>query len=271
MLANRLALLAAVPIFITLTVAAILAFRFASTEQAEQGWVRHTYEVQNVVRDVRGDAERAEANQRGYLLTQDAHYRDAFGASVAAFGADLQSLQDLTKDNPSQQIRVAKIRETAIARFDRLAQSMSAATRTPPSPEFASTLALERESMESLQAQMGAALGEEYWLLHKRTSATEATARETITTTVFGGLVALALLIAAAFLLVKNNVDLAKSEAERAHQANVLQATLDSMRDGIAVFETDGSLAAFNQNFFRLLDFPTTLARAGAQLASFAP
>jgi len=270
MLANRLALLAAVPIFIALTLAAILTYRFASTEQAEQGWVLHTYEIQNEIRAVRGDVERAEANQRGYLLTRDASYLDTYRAAVAAFGVDLARLQYLTRDNPSQQQRIAKIRDAANIRFDRLAQSLAAAAQVePPSPKFAGTLALGRKSMDSLQASIGGALGEENWLQHKRTSATLAFERETIATAAFGSLIALALLIAAAFLLVKNNVELAKSEAERAHQADVLQATLDSMRDGIGVFETDGSLAAFNQNFFRLLDFPAALAHAGAQLEDF--
>jgi signal transduction histidine kinase/DNA-binding response OmpR family regulator len=270
MLANRLALLAAVPVFLALVAITILAYRFATSEQAEQGWVLHTYQVQEEVRAVRGDVERAEANQRGYLLTQDKSYLDTYRAAVAAFGLDLARLQALTHDNPSQQQRVANIREAANARVDRLAQSLAAAAQiAPPSPKLAKTLALGRKSMDSLQALIGAALGEENWLLHKRIAATEAAERETIYAAMIGSVIAFVLLLAAAFLLVKNNIELTKSEAARAHQANVLQATLDSMRDGIAVFETDGTLAAFNLNFFHLLDFPATLARDGADLNDF--
>jgi signal transduction histidine kinase/DNA-binding response OmpR family regulator len=270
MLANRLALLAAVPIFLALAAVTLLAYRFATSEQAQESWVQHTYEVQEEVRAVRDDVERAEANQRGYLLTQDKSYLATYRAAVAAFGLDLARLQTLTRDNPSQQQRVAKIREAADARVDRLAQSLAAAAQiAPPSPKLAKTLALGRHSMDSLQALIGAALGEENWLLHKRTAATEAAERQTIYTAVFGSLIAFALLIAAAFLVVRNNIELTKSEAVRAHQADVLQATLDSIRDGIAVFETDGTLAAFNRNFFQLLEFPATLAHVGAELNEF--
>ena len=123
--------------------------------------------------------------------------------------------------------------------------------------------------MDYLHALIGAALAEEDSLLRDRTSNTQAFERETIYTAAIGSLIALALLIAAAILLVKNNVELAKSEAVRSHQADVLQATLDSLRDGVAVFETDGSLAAFNGNFFQLLEFPAALSHFGAKLNDF--
>jgi len=270
MFANRLALLAAVPIFLALAALAILAYRFTTTEQAEQSWVLHTYEVEDGVRAVFGDVERAEADQRGYLLTRDAADLDSYRAARSAFGARLANLQYLTKDNPSQQRRIAEIRKAANARFDRLAQSLAAGAQiAPPSPGLVGSLGLGRKSMDSLQSLIGAALGEENYLLRKRTTATQALERETILTVTLGSLIALILLIAAAILLVRNNLQLARSEAERAHQADVLQATLDSIRDGIAVFETDGTLAAFNLNFFRLLEFPAALAHAGAALKDF--
>jgi signal transduction histidine kinase/DNA-binding response OmpR family regulator/CHASE3 domain sensor protein len=270
MLTNRLALLAAVPIFLALAAVALLAYRFAANEHAEQGWVLHTYEVEDGVRAIQGDVERAEANQRGYLLTRDAAYLDSYRAARAALGPHLARLQYLTADNPSQRRRVAEIRQAANVRFNRLAQSLAAGAQiAPPSPGLADKLKLGRESMDSLRSLIGAALGEENRLLQERTSATQAFERETIFMAVLGSLIALVVLIAAAILLVKNNVELAKSEVVRAHQADVLQATLDSMRDGIAVFETDGTLAAFNLNFFHLLEFPTALARVGADLSDF--
>ena len=83
MLANRLALLAAVPIFLALAAMALLAYRFAANEHLEQGWVLHTYEVEDGIRAVQSDVERAEANQRGYLLTRDTNYLAAYRAALA--------------------------------------------------------------------------------------------------------------------------------------------------------------------------------------------
>ncbi|MGD0143033.1 MAG: response regulator [Rhizomicrobium sp.] len=270
MLVNRLALLAGVPIFLALALAAALLYRFAANERSEQSWVSHTYQVENGVRAVLDDVERAEADQRGYLLTRAPLYLDAYRAARAAFGSDLAKVQFLTADNPSQQHRIAKIRAAADARFDDLAQSLAAGAQVAPSsPVLVDKLRRGRASMDSLQSLIVAALGEEGRLLQERTRATRVFEGETILMAAFGSVIALILLAAAAILLVRNNVQLARSEAERSHQADVLQATLDSMRDGIAVFETDGTLAAFNQNFFDLLGFPATLAQSGAELKDF--
>ncbi len=67
---------------------------------------------------------------------------------------------------------------------------------------------------------------------------------------------ALIVLFVAGVMLVRNNLKLALSEAIRARQARILQATLDNIRDGVVVFDEADKVAAFNQMFFRLMDFP---------------
>ena len=64
-----------------------------------------------------------------------------------------------------------------------------------------------------------------------------------------------ALLIAAA-MLVRNNLSLAEAERARANEAAILQATVDTVREGIAYFTSEGLLCAFNSNFFRRPDLP---------------
>ncbi len=68
---------------------------------------------------------------------------------------------------------------------------------------------------------------------------------------------------------MRNNTQLEVSEAIRRRQANILQATLDNIRDGILVFDEADRVAAFNNVFFRLMDFPERLAAIGATLDAF--
>ena len=49
-------------------------------------------------------------------------------------------------------------------------------------------------------------------------------------------------------MLVRNNLSLAQAERSRANEAAILQATVDTVRDGIAYFTADGLLCAFNSN-----------------------
>ena len=73
----------------------------------------------------------------------------------------------------------------------------------------------------------------------------------------------------ATWLLVRSNVELAASEADRSRHAVLLQATLDNIRDGVAVFDGDGKLVAFNSNFFGCMGFPTELAVQGTHISRF--
>ena len=67
--ANRLVLLAAVPLFLVLAIVAYLTIQFAANERDAQGWVRHTYEVMEATRVLQDDVQTAESSQRGFLLT----------------------------------------------------------------------------------------------------------------------------------------------------------------------------------------------------------
>ncbi len=82
-------------------------------------------------------------------------------------------------------------------------------------------------------------------------------------------ILALVVLLAAAWMLVRNNTKLMISEAVRRRQASILQATLDNIRDGVLVFDEKDRVAAFNNVFFRLMDFPERLAAIGASLDTF--
>jgi signal transduction histidine kinase/CheY-like chemotaxis protein len=112
-------------------------------------------------------------------------------------------------------------------------------------------------------------LGEEKRLLQQRIEARRMAEWYEILSAVFVTIIAIIILLVAAVLLVRNNVRLALSEALRARQARVLQATLDNIRDGIVVFDDENKLAAFNEIFFRLMDFPTKLAMIGVALDAF--
>jgi signal transduction histidine kinase/DNA-binding response OmpR family regulator len=90
-----------------------------------------------------------------------------------------------------------------------------------------------------------------------------------IAAAVAGSVLALAIILLALSMLVRSNRELSKSEAQRAYQAEMLQATLDSIRDGVAVFDSHGNLCAYNENFVSLLGFPKTLTQPGTTLQAF--
>jgi CHASE3 domain sensor protein len=100
--ANRLVLLAAVPLFLILALCAYLTIQFAANEREAQGWVRHTYQVIEQLDLVLSDALDAETGQRGFLLTRKPEFLGPYQTGRGRVTADLSTFRQMTRDNPSE-------------------------------------------------------------------------------------------------------------------------------------------------------------------------
>ncbi len=267
MSANRLLFLAAIPLFLVLLVVAVLSVRFAADERAEQGWVIHSYEVINQISRVLTDAQGAETGQRGFIITRDPVYLVPYHAASARVGTDLNALKTLTEDNPRQQARAMMLGKIATARLVALNRALALAPlAAPPPPQMLSAMAEGRRQMVQLRAVVAQASAEEDRLLSDRIAARRVAESYEISSVVIAALVALLILLGAAVALVRSNVGLIRSEKERTVQLNTLQATLDNIRDGVAVFDATGALSVFNRTFFIYMDYPEPMAKAGTTL-----
>src|SRR5579862_2698480 len=128
--ANRLVLLAAVPLFLALSVVAYITFQFAADERDAQQLVRHTYQVMEAERRLQDDVQTAETGMRGYLLSHDPVFQKGYESFIARIPGDLKNFRDLTADNPSQQARADRMQKLL---EDRIA-GLEAAVRGNPQP-----------------------------------------------------------------------------------------------------------------------------------------
>ncbi len=268
--ANRAAILVAIPLFIVLAAVTYLSVQFAGNERAEQQWVLHTYQVIDQLRLVLGHAEDAETGQRGYLLTHKSNFLAPYRTGVVKTRQDLATFKTLTTDNPTQQRRANALKKLVGDRLDALEQSL--AVKSPninASPALIAALEQGKQRMDALRALIASGIADEHRLLNERTQARSAADSRAAQTALVAALIALFILLLAALLLIRNNIALATSERKRANNEAILQATLDNVRDGIAMFTSDGFMCVFNANFFNYLDFPTELARIETHLANF--
>ncbi|HEY0267479.1 MAG TPA: CHASE3 domain-containing protein, partial [Rhizomicrobium sp.] len=261
MAANRLVLLAAVPLFLVLAIVAYLTVQFALNERQAQGWVRHSYQVLEVTRQLLDDVQTAETSQRGYLIDRSTGYFQAYKAAAARVPGDIRKFRDLTLDNASQQSRVSRLARFATLRLDTLAVNVRL-LQTPGTTTQAVTAALEqgRQQMHDLRQEISVAMNEELRLLAQRDHHRRTIENLEIAFAIGAGILTLGILLIATAMLVRNNVTLAASEKARANEAAILQATLETVREGIAYFTSEGLLCAFNAGFFDLLDLPPALA-----------
>jgi signal transduction histidine kinase/CheY-like chemotaxis protein len=245
-------------------------YRFAQDEREEQSWIVHTYQVMDEVRKVMTEAQGAEAAQRGYLLTARNRYSEAYRRDVAAARADLAAFGRATRDNQSEQLRATSLQRLLEQRFAALDRTMMVAPRArAPSAPLAQALAEGSIRMDAFRGNLNAALDEEAGLLHARIAERRAAERREVILAATAAVFAVGILAAAVILLMFGTRRLARSEADRLRHASLLQTTLDNIRDGVAVFDGDGKLVAFNSNFFGCMGFPSELAVVGTSIAKF--
>lgn len=109
-LANGLVLGSVLLGFLLLMAVGVAAYGVLQQNLSFTGWVAHTYEVQNAIADYRIQNERMETARRGYLLSPEANFVRVYQETSASLPAALQRIEDLTRDNPAQQARVARAR-----------------------------------------------------------------------------------------------------------------------------------------------------------------
>ena len=71
-------------------------------------WVTHTYEVMNEAYSLFSTIQDIETSQRGYLLTGEGRYLEAYPASKARIQQSLERLRTLTSDNRARQTEITE-------------------------------------------------------------------------------------------------------------------------------------------------------------------
>jgi len=262
--ANRLVLLAAVPLFLVLAVVAYITIQFAANERDAQAWVRHTYQVMETFRAIQDDVQTAETGARGYLISHDPVFLNSYRSFAAKAPSDLKALRGLTTDNPDQQRRADRLQKliaTRIAGLDIGARNIQQTNALSPPEQLAPALARARQQMGAIRDEVTAGLAEEQSLLASRDAERRNQETLEIAFAIGAGVLTLGILLIAAAMLVRNNISLGVAERARANEAAILQATLDTVRDGVAYFTSEGTLCAFNAGFFKLLELPAGLAK----------
>jgi signal transduction histidine kinase/ActR/RegA family two-component response regulator len=203
----------------------------------------------------------AESGQRGYLLTADPAYLNAYTAALPHIQDGIAGLQRLTNDDPDQQRRLLDLQSHVTTKLNELAATI-AAMEGPGGFEAARGIVrtdLGLHSMEAVRADLGEIGLNEQKRLGTRLNELELA--EHRNTEIFVGLsvLALATLIAGGVLLSRAHNRLFRTE-------RTVVATLDAVREGVAAFDADHRLTAWNRPFIETLRLPPEMMRVGVTL-----
>ncbi len=183
--------------------ASVATMILLSQSQDITRWVNHTYQAEHVVADMRVLIARDESARRGYLITHDGVYMNAYRESATALPRELERFGALTADNPRQQDAEARLQPLITAKLNEQANSLQAAANDARGQIDPATLIREnRASALQIRDALNAMMAEEGRLLSERTEA-QAVNATMLLAVVLSSSVLVALLAIGAFLLVR--------------------------------------------------------------------
>jgi PAS domain S-box-containing protein len=178
-----------------LLVVGVLSYRSVVMSKESSRWVEHTQEVLQDIQLMRYSMESVPASVRGYALTGREIYADNYRLALADVERYKRAVQDLTVDNPSQQLRLLALdkpiaestaRATMIVDLRRTQGMEAAAKYVDAGPDLETTGDFETTALQMIE--------EEYRLLALRNA--DAALRLTQTKTILFAGILLGLLIA---------------------------------------------------------------------------
>ncbi|HEY9734847.1 MAG TPA: response regulator [Trichocoleus sp.] len=183
----------------------------------------HTYQVLDQLNALETALVNAETGQRGYIVTGQERYLEPYQDALAAIDQQLEALERLVSDNPTQQQRFSGIEPLVVARLDRLRQGVELRRNSGFEAAQAFTLTDEgRRLMQQIRVILAQMEEEERELLQVRSQRAQAAAQRTLDTIVFGIPVSFLLLGLVGVWLSRNI----------AHPLRLLSDTAEQIADG---------------------------------------
>jgi signal transduction histidine kinase/ActR/RegA family two-component response regulator len=236
-------LVGAIPLVIVVAIGAVqLARNVPEARQARADTLLDFQAIRavNAVDEAIQDAERG---QRGFLITGRDDYLAPYERAKERLPRLMQDLQAATAGNPDQQPRILQLQADITTKMNELASTIVAMR----GPGYAAAKAIVgtdvgRLAMEAISADLAVIVDAENARLNARLERAAAADERLITTFIIGSLVSVVSLLLGAALLVSTVRRATVSE-------RVLKATIDSVREGVAAFDSRGRLRASNAPF----------------------
>jgi signal transduction histidine kinase/FixJ family two-component response regulator len=238
--------------------------------QTARVWVRHTYEILSSTRELEIAVRDTEASERSYLLTGDPQDIVAYDNALGQTSSVIANLQQLTADNPAQQDRISAFTTAWQDRAQQLAQTIQIRRDVGLNAAIQRTrTSASRTSVDKIQSLISGMTTAEQQLLTARLRMTDERGFWIRMLIAAGTVIAILSLLWAIRIL--NQAWTRSNQAQESQRALAqrLNASLDSLSQGVAVFGPAHRLRHWNECFQVLLNLPPALVREEVPYATF--
>lgn len=168
----------------------------------DRAWIDHTFEVISTAESIGASARNAERSQRGFLLTGTPRYLEQYQAHAGRSRALVERLRQLTVDNPEQQRRIPNL---AVALDEWLAERQATVDVYTQHGLAATQQVIlssaARDTLRTVDAVIAATVDTERDLLTRRQARAEAHERRVGQQAIVNGVIDVALLALAVWLI----------------------------------------------------------------------
>ena len=206
-------------------------------------WVRHTQQVIAELSGILANTSNATTAQRGFLLTGDDTFLEPIAKAKADAEERIRQLGELIADNPAQENRVPELKAAVGEVLSNLDAGI-ARRRTGGLVAAANhdELLASKGRVDRVRQAIAAMQEDEQHLLADRLEASKASLAKAISTLFFATGVAVATLLLAFYLLLRQ----AKNQREQARLARYNRLLIESTGEGIFGIDLEGNCTFLN-------------------------
>jgi|GEM_PF-2261952 PAS domain S-box len=234
-------------LLLVLIVNALVTRRQLSRQIGAQSWVTHTQRVLYELNLLELLIVDAETGQRGYLYTGESQYLAPYHSAVSKIDAQIDTIAQLTADNPRQQQLVAQLRTHVQTKTAELAQVI--ALYQSGKPNAARDLVLTSSGlllMDQIRLVVTQMENEEQRLQSFRVTEYERSIQRTITSLYLANALAVVGLVLLAYYILRANEMREKHAQELRAREEWFRVTLTSIGDAVIATDKAGAVTFLN-------------------------
>jgi signal transduction histidine kinase/DNA-binding response OmpR family regulator len=232
--------------------------------------ILNTYQAKQEIQHLLVAADDMLLSTRHYLLLADQSYELQFDNALNMLRLSLDRLRLLTAESPSQQQRLDQIEQLFPAlrdNFDRLSEVFRQSGYNGVAMLLERGEDIRRQDLlEELVRQLD---NEQGALLLANIAADARQERQAWLLVALGSALSALVGLGAFLLLHRDLAQRRRIEAELADKTGLLQTTFDNIGQGLAVFDRNLKLVAWNRQFVEIFSLPASLAAVGRGYADF--
>lgn len=240
----------------TLLMIIVLGYKSIGDNQKSVGWVTHTLSVISKIQKVETELNELGTSSRGYIITSQDRHLNHFQKTLPIFENALSELLYLTRDNPTQNVKVIELKTIAKELTD-FHQANIARVKANKTIEAINLIkqGLGQDKVDALRAIIQEMIQKEEALLNERFELQRETTNRTNLIILAGSILAFFLVTIASFMVIYEFKRRIAAQKTLNEASQVQKAILEASAFALIATDVTGKITLFNPAAEKLLGY----------------